>query len=176
MPTVIPPAVTAQTKRSLKARAVHELNEFVVMFLYLLVPLSLFVAQRAITLKESGIDYHFSGLAVLNALVLAKVMVVAEDLGLGARWRKRPLIWFILYKSIAFAVLFIVSHEVEEGVKGLVHGKRFIESLPAIGGGVLGLFVVGLNMAIALVPFFAYRELSGALGAGKLQAFLFGKE
>jgi hypothetical protein len=41
------------------------------------------------------------------------------------------------------------------------------------GGGLIGLLVVGLNMAIALVPFFAYRELGRVMGPGKLQALLF---
>ena len=41
-------------------------------------------------LKERGIDYQFGGLAMINALVLAKVMLAAEELGLvpdGARGR-----------------------------------------------------------------------------------------
>jgi hypothetical protein len=161
-------------KPSLKARAIHELGEFAVMALYLLVPLSLFVFHRALVLKTRGIDYQFSGLAMINALVLAKVMLVAEDLGLGTRWRSRPLIWPILDKSISFAVVFLVIHEAEEGLKGVIHGKGFIESLPSMGGGGLGgLLLVDLNIAIALVPFFAYRELSRVMGPGKLAALLF---
>ena len=105
-------------KRDLKTRALHELREFVVMFLYLLVPLSLFVLHRAIALKERGIDYQFSGVAIINALVLAKVMIIAEDMGLGTWRRSRPLIWPILDKSISFAVLFIVIDEAEEVAKG----------------------------------------------------------
>jgi len=144
------------------------------MFLYLLVPISLFVLHRALTLKERGIDYEFSGFAIINALILAKVMLVAEGLGLGARFRSRPLIWPILHKSVAFAVLFIIFHDLEDGLKGMLHGKGFIESIPAMGGGgIVGLLLVGLNLAIALVPFFAFRELSRVMGPGKLQALLF---
>ena len=144
------------------------------MFLYLLVPLSLFVLHRAITLKTKGIDYQFSGVAIINALVLAKVMLIAEDMGLGTWRRSRPLVWPILDKSISFAVLFIVIEEAEEVAKGLIHGKTFVESIPALGGGGwIGLILIGVNMAIALVPFFAYRELSRVMGPGKLQALLF---
>jgi hypothetical protein len=161
-------------KRGLKSRAVHELREFAAMFLYLLMPLSLFVFHRAIVLKERGIDYQFSGLALIEALVLAKVMLVAEGLGLGNWWRSRPLIWPILAKSISFAALFLVIHEAEEGLKGVLHGKGFVESLPSIGGGgLVGLLLVDFNVAIALVPFFAYRELGRVMGLGKLEALLF---
>jgi hypothetical protein len=161
-------------KRTLKARAAHELREFAAMFLYLLIPISLFVAHRAIALKERGIDYQFSGLAIINALVLAKVMVLGEGLGFASRWKNRPLAWPILYKSASFAVLFIIVHEVEEGLKGLIHGGGFMASIPPLGGGgLLGLVVIGLNMAIALVPFFAFRELSRVMGEGNLVALLF---
>jgi hypothetical protein len=161
-------------KPSLKTRVARELKEFAVMFLYLLIPIGLFVLHQAIVLKAKGINYQFSGVAMVNALVLAKVMLIAEDMGLGTRWRSRPLIWPILDKSISFAVVFIIIHEAEEVLKGLIHGKRLTESIPAVGGGgLIGLLLVGLNMAIALVPFFAYREFSRVMGPGKLQALLF---
>jgi hypothetical protein len=172
-PTVSSVAHVKPARRTVKARAIHELTEFVVMFLYLLVPISLFVLHRALTLKERGIDYQFSGVAIISALILAKVMLVAEGLGLGAQFRSRPLIWPILHKSIAFAVLFILFHDLEEGVKGMLHGKGFIESIHPMPGGIVALLLVGLNLAIALVPFFAFRELSRVMGPGKLQALLF---
>ena len=176
MPDLVGSPVEAAkpAKRSLKTRAIHELREFAVMFLYLLVPLSLFAFHRAMVLKERGVDYQFTGLAMINALVLAKVMLVAEGLGLGTRWRSRPLIWPIVHKSISFAVLLLIIHEAEEGLKGVIHGKGFIESLPSVGGGGLaGLLLVDVNVAIALVPFFAYRELGRVMGPGRLEALIF---
>jgi hypothetical protein len=167
-------AAAAPAKRNFKARVAQELRDFLIMFLYLLIPVSLFVLHRAITLKQRGIDYQFSGVAIVNALILAKVMLIAEDMGLGTRWQSRPLVWPILDKSISFAVVFIVIHEAEEVVKGLIHGKGFVESIPSVGGGgPIGLLLVGLNMAIALAPFFAYRELGRVMGPGRLQALLF---
>jgi hypothetical protein len=161
-------------KPGFKAWAARELREFLVMFLYLFVPIGLFVIHQAITLKERGINYQFSGVAMVNALILAKVMLIAEDMGLGTRWRSRPLIWPILDKSISFAVVFIIIHEAEEVIKGLIHGKGLTDSIPSVGGGgLIGLLAVGLNMAIALVPFFAYRELGRVMGQGKLEALLF---
>jgi hypothetical protein len=167
-------AIAQPPKRTLRARVIHELSEFVVMFLYLLIPIGAIVVHRAITLKQMGFDYRFSGVAIVTALVLAKVMVVAEGLGLGGRWNDRPLIWPILVKSVLFAVLLILFYDLEGGVEGLVHGKRFIESIPPLGGGgALGVSVMTINLAIALIPFFAYRELSRAMGPGKLRALLF---
>jgi hypothetical protein len=52
-------------------------------------------------------------------------------------------------------------------------GKTFAESFPKVGGGSLGeLIVVAIILAVALIPFFAFRELSRALGKGVLGALL----
>jgi hypothetical protein len=58
----------------------------------------LFVVQENIILRQRGISFSaisFSaqGFALFNALVLAKVMLVAEDLDLGRWMKRRPLIY-----------------------------------------------------------------------------------
>jgi hypothetical protein len=60
---------------------------------------------------------------------------------------------------------------VEEVVIGLWKGKTIAESLPRIGGGSpAGIVIAGLIMTMALIPFFAFRELSRVLGKGALAA------
>ena len=53
------------------------------MFLYLWVLFGLFVLNGTIILHQHGISFSSQGFAVISALVLAKVMLVAEDLKLG---------------------------------------------------------------------------------------------
>lgn len=78
---------------NLKARALDEGTRFMVMFLYLWVLFGLFVLNERIILGQRGIDFSPHGFALLNALVLAKVMLVTEDLNLGRWMRRRPLIY-----------------------------------------------------------------------------------
>jgi hypothetical protein len=159
-------------KKSVKERLMHEAVEFGVMFVYLLIPSGLFVLHRYLALKQMGVDFQFTGFAFINALVLAKVMLIAEDMGLGNRHRSKPLIWPILEKSILFAILFILAHEVEDALKGLTHHEGF--KLHWMGGdGLLSTALIGINMMIALIPFFAYREFSRVIGEGRLEALLF---
>jgi len=48
---------------------------------------------------------------------------------------------------------------------GIWHGKRFTESIPALGGGSLKrIFPIGIIMFVALMPFFALRELARDYG------------
>jgi hypothetical protein len=115
------------------------------------------------------------GFSLVNALVLGKVMLIAEDLKIGRRLRPSPLIYPILADSIIFAVLFIIFHVVEHVIIGLLQGKTVAASVPVIGGGGLaGLVSVAVIYFVALTPFFALKHLGRELGEGRLKAMLFG--
>jgi hypothetical protein len=160
-------------KRTLFARVVDEVKKFAGMALYLWVVFGLFVLHERIVLAERHIDYRFYGFAVVNAFVLAKVMLVAEDLGLGERFKSRALVYPILYKSILFAIVFMCFYVVEEVLVGVIKGKTILASMPSIGGGSLdGIISVGVIVAVALIPFFAFREVGRAIGEQKLRALL----
>lgn len=159
----------------LRARAVDEIRRFVVLFLYLWLLFGLFVLNERIILRQHGIGFAAQGFALINALVLAKVMLVTEDLNLGRWLRRRPLIYPILHESFLFTVIFICFHVAEKVTIGLVKGETLAASVPAIGGGGLaGLMCVAVISFVVLIPFFAFRDVSRELGAGQLNAMLFG--
>jgi hypothetical protein len=154
---------------------VHEARRFLWMFLYLWALLGLFVLNEKLTLRQHGIDFAPHGFAFINALVLAKVMLVAEDLNLGARLQPRPLIYPILTEAFILSVLFIAFHALEEMVVGLVAGKSVAAAVPTIGGGgYVGLACVALILFISLIPYFGFRRASRELGPGKMRALLLG--
>jgi hypothetical protein len=159
----------------LRERALDEARRFVVMFVYLWVLFGLFVLNERIILGQRGIGFSPHGFAVLNALVLAKVMLATEDLNLGRWMRCRPLIYPTLFESALLTGMFICFHVVEHLIAGLIHRETFAASIPAIGGGGLfGLACVALILFVALIPFFAFRNVSRVLGSSQLNAMLFG--
>ncbi len=163
-------------RRNLKERAIGEARRFAVLFLYLWLLFGLFALHQRIILRENGLNFTMQGLALLNAFVLAKVMLVVEDLNV-ARWlhrRRRPLVYSILYEAFVFAVVFICFHVLEHAVVGLIKGESIAASTPAIGGGGLaGLACVAAILFVALVPYFAFQNVSRVLGPGRLVGLLF---
>jgi len=154
-----------------KERILHNSREFVAMFLYLWILFGLFAYHEAIVLAKHHIDYKPFGLAFVNAFVLAKVMLVAEELKVGTRFRKSAPIFPVLHKSLLFAVIFICFNIAEEIIIGLWKGETLAESIPKIGGGSpLGVVIASVIITVALVPFFAFRELSRVMGKGVLEA------
>ena len=113
-----------ESKINLKERAKDQIRNFTLIFVYLLVVFGLLAVHESIVLSQHQIDYRFHGLAVVNALVFAKVMLVAEDLHLGRGFDDKPLIYSILFKSLLFGVTLICFHIVEHVLIGMWDGNR----------------------------------------------------
>ena len=110
-------------KPSLKARALHEFARFATMFAYLWAMFLLFQIHQYVVLAQHQIPFTQFGVGLVNALVLAKVMLVADDLRLG-EWRgRRPLIYPVLLRSVLFAIVFIVFDVIEKVVIGVTMAK-----------------------------------------------------
>ena len=122
-------------------------------FLYLWALLGLFSIHKSLVLNENHLFWH-QGFAIINAWLLAKVMVTAEIFHVADNLKHKPLIYPILFKSVVFAALLVSFYLLEEILMGLWHGETIAESIPAVGGGSLkGILVVGFMMFIVLMPF-----------------------
>jgi HlyD family secretion protein len=160
----------------LKSGAIEETRKLFWIFLYLWVLFSLFSFHKALVLKEEYLIYD-QWFALINALVLAKVVLIGEFFNLGDNFKNRPLIYPILFKSAVFAALLICFHIIEQAFRGLLGGMTFSQSISSIGGGKLqGILMLGIIMFVVLMPFFAFRELDRAIGAIEFHTLLFGDE
>lgn len=166
-----------QLKR-IGGRALETSKKLLAIALYIWVLLTLFALHKALLLGESNLGYHI-GFAFLNALALAKVVFVGQELRIGDKLRNRPLIVPILFKAAIFAGLLFFFRVVEETVLDMWHGKSAAQGVAAffstLGGAKLtGTVLVCTIMFVALIPFFAYLEIEQVIGAQKLRSILFG--
>jgi hypothetical protein len=160
--------------RSLKAKAVDEFRRFLILFFYLWVLFGVFVLNQGVALREHGVNFTMQGFAFVNALVFAKVMMLFEVFDPGRWLRKRPLIYPILYESLLLTIFFLIAHVLEKTIEGLIRGKTLVESLPLLtGDGLRGFVSITVILFIALMPFFGLRNLSLAMGEGRLWSAIF---
>ena len=144
------------------------------MFFYLWIVFGLLAIHQSIILSQYQIDSLAHGLAIVNALIFAKVMLIAEDLHLGDRMNDKPLIYPILFKSLLFGVTLICFHIAEHVIVGMWHGKTVAESISEVGANNLKQVVSGgIITTVALVPFFILREISRVIGGDNLWALFF---
>ena len=157
-----------------KQRLYHEIISFIGIAVYLFLLFGVFALHEAVVSAKDGIEYHFYGFAIINAIVLGKVILVAEDLRFAEWFREQRPIYAILAKSVAFTILLLIFDIVEEVVVGKFKGKTIGESFPHIGDGSLRAFLfVIIIFTIALIPFFSFREIGRVFGERELRALFF---
>ena len=173
---VVAAGANAHGVRSLTAKAADEFRRFLLLFFYLWILFGVFVLNQGVVLREHGINFAMQGFAFFNALVFAKVMMLFEVFDPGRWLRKRPLIYPILYESLLLTVLFLIAHVLEKTIEGLIRGKTLTEGMPVLtGAGLPGFLSITVILFIALLPFFGLRNLSLAMGEGRLYGMIFEK-
>jgi vacuolar iron transporter family protein len=158
----------------LKSGIVDETKKLFGVFVYLWVLLTLFSLHKAFIFNEDLLTFQ-QGLALINALALAKIVVVGQALRLGDRGKDAPVLAPALVKSAIFSVILILFHIAEETAIGVYHGKAVAEAIPTIGDGSLQAILIAATIVfVALIPFFAFVELERALGSEEVSVLLFG--
>lgn len=162
--------------RTLRQKALHEMKSFFIIAAYLWVIFALMIEYKSVVLAAQHTRFVAHGLALINALALAKVIVIAKMFRLGEVAGDVPLIYPTLLKSALFSVLLACFKILEEYVIGRFRGESFRESITSIGGGTLeGILCLTTIMFVVLIPFFGYLELERVLGEGKLEQLFLGR-
>jgi hypothetical protein len=147
----------------------HEAGKMALIVLYLWLLFGLFALHDMLISRRLGLGFEFEGFAIINALVLGKVMLIAEDFNFGAGRKGRPLIYPILRQAALFALLFMAFHSIEAAVLGLIQGETPASGVTELGGGG----IVTAVLFIALVPYFAFRNITRELGWPNMRRLLF---
>lgn len=160
----------------LRQRAGEELRLFSLTALYLWFFLGSFTTYRRLVLAEAGVTYLNYGIALIEALVVAKVILVGRRLGVGRRFERRPLIVPVIGKSLLFGLLVVLFGILEHVIEGLIRSHSGISGLRDLASvGLDELSARALMIVIAFLPFFAFWEIGRVIGMQKLAALFFQK-
>jgi|SRR5215469_7705071 len=167
----------AKQKSGWKERARREIVKYWINFVYLAIVFGLFAWYRRLILAEYEIKYLKYGVAIIEALILAKVILIGDLLGLGREFKNKPLIYPTLYNSIVFGLFVGLFSLIEHSVGGLVRGKGALAGLAELRAeGWYEILARCLITFVMFVPFFAFKELAKVFHEeGKLGRLFFRK-
>ncbi len=165
--------MTSETSaaRNLKQKALHELVEFLGIFLFLALVFCVLVTYSTLLLSAFHVRYLSYAFAVVNALVIAKVILIGEYAHVGKKYEGRPLLLSAFYKAVLFSLLVFAFHMAEEVLKGLLHGVRVERTFRDMR--LDDLLARSMVVFCVFIPLFAFRELRRVLGDEKFHALLF---
>lgn len=168
------PNVSTPKEPDLRKRLVAELKTTFCIFVYLAVFLGAFTTYRRLLLAEYRIPFVQYGYSVLEALVLAKVIVLGRLLRLGERFHDRPLIIPTLYRSLWFGALILAFSVIEHVLVGWLHGEAIgVVVRKALDVGVWEILSRSFVKLLAVLPLIAVGEVDRVLGEGTLFEMFF---
>lgn len=163
-------------KRSWKDRFFREMVDYWFAFVYLALVFAAFTQYRRFVLAAHDIEYTNYWVAVIKALVLAKVILIGEAVRLGRGLEEKPLIYPTVYKTVVFGVFIVAFTVIEHAIRGLWQGNGLMGGVAEyFGRGIHELLAGFLIMFVALLPYFAIRELGRVYGAEKIRALFFSR-
>ena len=161
---------------TLKEKAIEELRMFWVIAIYLAVMLAAFTWYRRFVLSESGISYVHYWSAVIEALILAKVILIGQALGLGRRYEGGQLILSVFFKALVFGIFIAIFGVLEHVIEGLAHRESWDQiAHRVVSAGRGEILARTVMIVVTLIPFFAFWETDRVLGDHKLFDLFFRK-
>ena len=156
---------------SLKQKAVHEAKEITYVFLYLAAFFCALATYSMLLLEKFEISYFTYGAALLNALIITKIILIGEAVHFGKKHEAKPLFYSCAYKAFVYGVLVFAFHIVEEVIKRLIHGKAIVGAFREVR--IDDLLARSVIIFLSFIPFFASRELGRVMGPDKLRDMFF---
>jgi hypothetical protein len=154
-----------------RQKAEHELKDFAFISLYLAFFFCALSTYAMLLLKKYEISYLNYSFAIINALIIAKIILIGEMMHLGRGAEAKPLYQAVLYKSFLFGLLIFAFHILEEFIKRLVHGKPAGTVWHELN--INDMIARSIIIFCAFIPLFAFRELGRVMGEEKLHALFF---
>ena len=153
--------------KGFKEKAKHEFVEIAIVFAYLAFVFCALATYSMLLLERYEIVYFAYGAALLNALIITKVILIGEAAHFGKRHENKALVYSVIYKAFLYGVLVFAFHLIEETVKLLIHGRNFASAFHELRlDDVLARSVVIFG---TFIPFFGFRELGRVIGPEKMR-------
>jgi hypothetical protein len=158
-------------------RILEELREIGLVTLFFLVCFTIFLSLKKLLLSEYHVPFDMLHVAVIGALIVAKVVVLLEKSSFGNRFRSGVLFVHVLWRSLAYtAVVFVVSL-----AEHLFDLYRETGALPAAASELWAdkdfhhFLAMNLAVGISFLVYNSFSEIDGRLGEGGLRKLFFSR-
>ena len=154
-----------------------ELIEILPAVLYFLVAFSLINLTENLMLRDSGIRSASFSRVFVGALIVGKVILVADLFFFVDVFRGRPLIYNTLWKTGLYAITALLFRLGELALDSLFEYKSVLVAQEHILAAITEprFWAIQLWIVILLLIFVATKELIGAIGAVRIRQLFLGR-
>jgi hypothetical protein len=159
-------------KLSFQQQLVADIKTFGGFCAYLWAVFVMLTVHAVVGSAQSGVGLSFFVLTTINAFLLMGLMPLVDRHSFFQNLAHKPLSYPIIYKTLIFVTALVLVYAVEMGLLGFAGiGDGFL----SLGGGLGGMFAWWLILSVALLPYFAFREVEATIGADMMRKLLLGR-
>jgi hypothetical protein len=161
---------------SLGHKLKHEVRELIPVTVFFLVTFQLLALTQALMLEQYGIRVSSFLNATILALVIAKVVVIADHFKLVNRFPDKPLIYNVVWKTAIYFAASLVVRYAEHVIHFWRQSSSFAEANRRLFDEIVWphFWGVQLWLLILLLVYCSIRELVRALGRERIIGMFFG--
>lgn len=157
-----------------KVKIKHELKEMLTLSLYLAFFFCAIAVYDMLLLRQYNVEYWTIAFALINALVITKVIMIGEYAKLGRMHEDKSLLVSTVWKAFVFGLLVFAFHVVEDVIKRLIHGADVAKATGEIRFDQL--VARSIVVFCTFIPLFGFREIgrvSRVIGEDEFRALIF---
>jgi hypothetical protein len=157
-------------------RVKHEFREVLPPTIFFLITFHIVLLDRALMLREYGLHLSSMAVAAVMALLVAKVVLVADMLPFINRFPDQPLIYNVVWKTVIYVAASLVVHYLEHLTPLWWHAGSVTEGNRDLWHEIVWphFWAIQLWLTVLIFVYCAARELIRVLGRERIVRIYFG--
>lgn len=154
----------------------REFAELIPPTVFFFIAIGLLMLTKRLILKQYGVAYSDFAAVLIGALIVGKVVLLADQFSFMNRYPGKPLIYNVLWKSTIYLIAAFIVRAAEELVPKLVQGGNFSVTIQDAVAGIVWphFWVIHMWLGVLLFVYCALRELIRAIGKDEVMRMFFG--
>jgi hypothetical protein len=154
----------------------HEFYEVLPPAIFFLITFHIVVLDRALMLREYGLRLSSVAAATVMALLVAKVVLIADKLPFINRFPEKPLIYNVVWKTAIYVVASLLLHYLEHVIPLWWHTGQFLQANEAMWREIVWphFWAIQLWLTVLILVYCAARELIRIIGRERIVHIYFG--
>ena len=154
----------------------HEFYEVLPPTIFFLVSFHIVVLDRALMLREYGLQLPALAGATVGALLVAKVVLIADKLPIINRFPEKPLIYNVVWKTVIYVGFSLLLHYLEHLIPLWWELGSFGPANAKLGSEIVWphFWAIQLWLVVLIFVYCAMRELVRVIGRPRVLQIFFG--
>ena len=154
----------------------HEFWEVLPPTIFFFVSFHIVLLDRALMAREYGFKASSMAAATVAALLIAKVVLIADKLPIINRFPEKPLIYNVVWKTVVYVVASLLLHYLEHLLPLWWRMGSFGEANAHLGREIVWphFWAIQLWLIVLIFVYCAMRELVRVIGRHRVMQVFFG--